>query len=515
LTYHISGSDMDERWKGSLGEDNLWDFLKNEIFNPNEKCYVGCSINGDGHSGKHNILVNHAYGVLRIQEFQFKGKTHRLVQIRNPWGSGVEWDGDWGDQDPTWKELDKSIKKLLDYSEADDGTWWMNISDFKNAFEEIQVCRLLNQLPHWTHHVVNSKWEGLTAGGTEAIHLNPQFQLVLQKDATVFIELRQPSRRPLGKQQYDVAIGPVILKNCELGKRKLVFRPEDVVDELKLSHSRSRVVEVDLKASEGPFNIIAVAGLKGFESNFFLEVYTRDGDKNCRACASLRGSHTHSQLLPLADGGLPRCNQCNGVLEEMFFKVDDCHVHKQCYETFRVGTAPKCLKCMGPVCRIEGEYSGKYYAVNTESGEEKVHLECWIDYQIGAAPRCFQCQQGVFKLDGKFTGVYYEINVGQKIHEECWEAYRVSIAEKCLQCSQAVARQQGRFTGKFFMVENGKVHDECWDQYRQDNSPPCVHCSQPCCEIKDHFSGMFYELEEDKKCHVECFDAYSSSVDKA
>lgn len=42
------------------------------------------------------IISGHAYSLISIHEFQYRGKTVRLLKLRNPWGSG-EWQGDWSD----------------------------------------------------------------------------------------------------------------------------------------------------------------------------------------------------------------------------------------------------------------------------------------------------------------------------------------------------------------------------------------------------------------------------------
>ena len=37
-----------------------------------------------------------------MHEIESQGQSVRLVKLRNPWGTGVEWNGDWSDKSPLW-----------------------------------------------------------------------------------------------------------------------------------------------------------------------------------------------------------------------------------------------------------------------------------------------------------------------------------------------------------------------------------------------------------------------------
>ena len=56
---------------------------------------MGCSKNGA--SEKDNgwgILSGHAYSVLKCLELEVRGKSVRLLKLRNPWGTN-SWKGAW------------------------------------------------------------------------------------------------------------------------------------------------------------------------------------------------------------------------------------------------------------------------------------------------------------------------------------------------------------------------------------------------------------------------------------
>jgi calpain-15 len=60
---------------------------------------------------------------MRMEEVDGK----KLMQLRNPHGHG-EWTGEWSDKSSLWT---KRMRNLLNYYDnADDGVFWMELSDF-------------------------------------------------------------------------------------------------------------------------------------------------------------------------------------------------------------------------------------------------------------------------------------------------------------------------------------------------------------------------------------------------
>eukprot|EP01091_Cochliopodium_minus_P007007 TRINITY_DN1694_c0_g1_i1.p1 TRINITY_DN1694_c0_g1~~TRINITY_DN1694_c0_g1_i1.p1 ORF type:complete len:448 (-),score=146.16 TRINITY_DN1694_c0_g1_i1:91-1434(-) len=78
------------------------------------------------------LVEGHAYGILDVQEFQ----GVRLIQIRNPWGDGMEWNGDYSDKSPKWTE---QLKKAVKFSIRDDGTFWMSYTDFLKYYNDVVI----------------------------------------------------------------------------------------------------------------------------------------------------------------------------------------------------------------------------------------------------------------------------------------------------------------------------------------------------------------------------------------
>jgi hypothetical protein len=49
------------------------------------------------------IAGSHAYSLIDTEVVKHdNGKTYRLVKIRNPWGAGAEWNGDFSDKSNLW-----------------------------------------------------------------------------------------------------------------------------------------------------------------------------------------------------------------------------------------------------------------------------------------------------------------------------------------------------------------------------------------------------------------------------
>jgi len=81
------------------------------------------------------IVEGHAYTVKQVFSF----KRHKLLNIRNPWGK-FEWTGKWSDGDTeTWSKYSKIAKKLK-FVAADDGSFWMQYSDFLQIFNVVEIC---------------------------------------------------------------------------------------------------------------------------------------------------------------------------------------------------------------------------------------------------------------------------------------------------------------------------------------------------------------------------------------
>jgi hypothetical protein len=140
--------------KEKYAHDQIWTLLKKYDF---QKALMSASIGksqdakSDGPSGeemleKDGLVAGHAYSVIAAREVSERinglpkpgGKSFKLLQLRNPWGT-YEWKGKWSDKSKIWKKH-PSIAKQVGFTDADDGAFWMEFSDFKKVYTRINVC---------------------------------------------------------------------------------------------------------------------------------------------------------------------------------------------------------------------------------------------------------------------------------------------------------------------------------------------------------------------------------------
>ena len=83
-------------------------------------------------------LVNsHAYTLIGTFILKSKGKEIQMVKMRNTWGF-KEWKGDWSDSSPLWGPEERG--QVPDFSNKDDGTFYISFDDYFNNFIVTDIC---------------------------------------------------------------------------------------------------------------------------------------------------------------------------------------------------------------------------------------------------------------------------------------------------------------------------------------------------------------------------------------
>jgi calpain family cysteine protease len=94
-----------------LDKDKFW---HEELMNVNKQFLFGCGQMNGAYGQRSGIIEKHAYSVMEAREV----KDVRLVKLRNPWGSGGEWQGPWADGSAEWTA---EWMNLLNHKFGDDG----------------------------------------------------------------------------------------------------------------------------------------------------------------------------------------------------------------------------------------------------------------------------------------------------------------------------------------------------------------------------------------------------------
>ena len=105
-----------------------------------QNCLISCGTSStDKKYEKVGLVDGHAYTLIEAVEITTNGKKVDLFKIRNPWSQG-EWNGDWSDKSKLWGD---SEKKQVNFSNKDDGIFYMCYKDFFKYFVTIEICPIL------------------------------------------------------------------------------------------------------------------------------------------------------------------------------------------------------------------------------------------------------------------------------------------------------------------------------------------------------------------------------------
>ena len=109
---------------------------------------AGTPEGSDKTSSGEGIVQGHAYAMLQVQDY----KEEQLVQLRNPHGKAdysKEWTGEWADDSDRWNAKAIETLNYTPNTEAVDGVFWMNQTDFLQQFKYVYVCRELSKKAGW------------------------------------------------------------------------------------------------------------------------------------------------------------------------------------------------------------------------------------------------------------------------------------------------------------------------------------------------------------------------------
>ena len=121
-------------------EDYKYEIIKNVQLADKDNCLITCSTTADSAIQRVGLVEGHAYTLISFHKIETsQGKSVYLFRIRNPWSQG-EWTGDWSDKSNLW---DSKAKSQVDFTNKDEGIFFMNDSDFFKYFTHVEICYLL------------------------------------------------------------------------------------------------------------------------------------------------------------------------------------------------------------------------------------------------------------------------------------------------------------------------------------------------------------------------------------
>ncbi|EQC28681.1 hypothetical protein SDRG_13556 [Saprolegnia diclina VS20] len=346
------------------------------------------------------LKAGHTYGVLRLVELHVDGSTQYLVQLRNTWGDSdkdvVPMRVPWTKGSAEWRRVSLRQKQDAGYTLNPDFTVWLPLDACLAFFSSLFESKNLYQFPtaHGAPvqaggpvvsvHIVSGAWTAATCGARKAVHLNPQYQLLVPAPTSLAVHLEQPSRRLHMQKEYACFVAPIVTGRATPAQRKLDIG-HDVVATGTFISNRSCFLGVPEPLPSDTYVVIP-ATYEPFETSFQLAIFTS----------------APVALLPIADNDIPHCCVCQKPLTGSYrtFETKDGvrHVCKEpCTEIYRQQHTAVCVDCGLRIEVVPGQFSGRLYTLPDGT---TCHAECIDAYRIRTAESCGHCHMAITPIPG-------------------------------------------------------------------------------------------------------------------
>ncbi|XP_052873114.1 calpain-B-like [Anopheles cruzii] len=290
-------------------EDQLWDILcsgfeAGSMF----ACNLKSDPTGENVATKDGLLRGHSYSITKLHELiglYSDSDRVRLLRIRNPWGSGVEWNGRWSDKSREWKTINGAERKHLALTIENDGEFWMDLGDFMKHFDRMEVCHLSPEMHsangdgdgetgpdpqtesefQWELHSLDGQWIRETTAGGSASNLdmfvmNPQYTIHIRESSrrsSVVIALMQKYRR--ADSLSSLTIGFIVYRVTREDLRlkpipKEFFQQHDHAIVGSSIFINAREVSCRLSLEPGHYLVIPSTFDPGEEGDYLLRIFT-------------------------------------------------------------------------------------------------------------------------------------------------------------------------------------------------------------------------------------------------
>ena len=153
---------------------------------------------GEDKIEEYGLVPFRAYIILEVIEVMTKFKKVKLIHLRNLWGNGDEWSGDWCNSSSLWTPELRSIcnvPELEEQKEISTGTFWMSIDDFSKYF---YITYITHVYPDYVSSQVKVSKENCLNG--PIVH-----KLIINEDYTdAYIQLHQKNPRIILKDGTNI-----------------------------------------------------------------------------------------------------------------------------------------------------------------------------------------------------------------------------------------------------------------------------------------------------------------------
>jgi hypothetical protein len=153
---------------------------------------------GEDKIEEYGLVPFRAYIILEVIEVMTKYKKVKLIHLRNLWGNGDEWSGDWCNSSSLWTPELRSIcnvPELEEQKEISTGTFWMSIDDFSKYF---YITYITHVYPDYVSSQVKVSKENCLNG--PIVH-----KLTINEDYTdAYIQLHQKNPRIILKDGTNI-----------------------------------------------------------------------------------------------------------------------------------------------------------------------------------------------------------------------------------------------------------------------------------------------------------------------
>eukprot|EP00288_Rhodomonas_lens_P010583 CAMPEP_0177744362 /NCGR_PEP_ID=MMETSP0484_2-20121128/29704_1 /TAXON_ID=354590 /ORGANISM="Rhodomonas lens, Strain RHODO" /LENGTH=905 /DNA_ID=CAMNT_0019258857 /DNA_START=25 /DNA_END=2743 /DNA_ORIENTATION=+ len=226
--------------------------------------FQGASCDGGSEQpiGDCGLYAGHAYSINSVKQ---TSTGEILVCLRNPWGR-LEWNGAWSDKDT--RNWTPALKTEMNFTDEDDGTFFMSISDFMKRFTTLTYVDLVPKT--FFVYRVEGSWKGPSAGDADPYDDKAPTDLTITLSQPDGKMAAAPDRKL--HEAYQRAICFEIFSG---GQHITKWNNKTSARQLKESACKmTRSVSLDLRAlAPGDYIVMPSTFEKGHEMDFYMRFY--------------------------------------------------------------------------------------------------------------------------------------------------------------------------------------------------------------------------------------------------